>query len=186
MERQLRTRGDAIQRLGSSLLRWTIGYGYDPQWAIWEIAGLSAVGWILYRRSYFAGQIVPTDKDAYSSLKANHRLPDHHSRFSPLIYSLENTFPIVKLGQTDRWQPDPHPQKANLSSEIDADPRIAATGRSSSLYRLFLRATTFAPKLLHFSESPQFIRWFIWIQILLGWLLATLFVAGVAGIVHKD
>jgi hypothetical protein len=26
--------------------------------------------------------------------------------------------------------------------------------------------------------SPRFLRWFLWAQILLGWLLATLFVAG--------
>jgi hypothetical protein len=29
-------------------------------------------------------------------------------------------------------------------------------------------------------------QWFLWIQILLGWVLATLFVAGVSGIVHKE
>jgi hypothetical protein len=25
------------------------------------------------------------------------------------VYSLENSFPLVKLGQIDRWQPDPSP-----------------------------------------------------------------------------
>jgi hypothetical protein len=34
--------------------------------------------------------------------------------------------------------------------------------------------------------SPRFVRWFLWIHILLGWLLATLFLAGVTGIVRKD
>lgn len=32
--------------------------------------------------------------------------------------------------------------------------------------------------------SPRFIQVFMWIQILLGWLLATLFVAAVSGIVQ--
>jgi hypothetical protein len=36
------------------------------------------------------------------------------------------------------------------------------------------------------TTAPRFVMCFLWIQILLGWLLATLFVAGVTGIVHKD
>jgi hypothetical protein len=36
-----------------------------------------------------------------------------------------------------------------------------------------------------FAISPQFVIWFLWIQIPLGWLLATVFLAGVSGIVHK-
>jgi hypothetical protein len=37
-----------------------------------------------------------------------------------------------------------------------------------------------------FHIPPRFLRWFVWVQILLGWLLATLFLAGVTGIVRKD
>jgi hypothetical protein len=33
---------------------------------------------------------------------------------------------------------------------------------------------------------PSFLRWFRWGQVLLGWLLATLFVAGVTGVVRKE
>jgi len=34
--------------------------------------------------------------------------------------------------------------------------------------------------------GTRHVRWFLWGQILLGWLLATLFIAGVSGIVHKE
>jgi hypothetical protein len=34
--------------------------------------------------------------------------------------------------------------------------------------------------------SPDFLRWLLRVQILLGWLLATLFVAGVTGITRRD
>jgi hypothetical protein len=34
--------------------------------------------------------------------------------------------------------------------------------------------------------SPNSVRWFLWIQILLGWLLATLFLAGISGIIKKE
>jgi hypothetical protein len=35
-------------------------------------------------------------------------------------------------------------------------------------------------------RMPGFLRWFLWGQVLLGWLLATLFVAGVTGVVRKE
>ena len=57
-----------------------------------------------------AGSFAPTDKDAYVYFTVEHRLPDHYERFHATIYSLENSFPLVKLGQVDRWQPDPSPQ----------------------------------------------------------------------------
>ncbi len=34
--------------------------------------------------------------------------------------------------------------------------------------------------------APGFLRWFRWGQVLVGWLLATLFVAGVTGVVRKE
>jgi hypothetical protein len=68
------------------------------------------------------------------------KLPDYYPRFQPLIFSFKNTFPLVKLGQADKWQPNP---KSGL-------------------------------------------RWVVWIQILLGWRLATLFVAGVTGLVQHS
>jgi hypothetical protein len=35
-------------------------------------------------------------------------------------------------------------------------------------------------------RMSAFLRWFRWFQVLLGWLLATLFVAGVTGVVRKE
>jgi len=41
-------------------------------------------------------------------------------------------------------------------------------------------------RLSRFGTSPKFVRWFLWAQILLGWLLATLFLAGISGIIKKE
>jgi hypothetical protein len=70
-------------------LRWTIGYGYNPLGAFWEVLGLSALGWIIYRRGYLAGNLVPTSKDAYESFKSDGESPSCHSPFSPLINLLD-------------------------------------------------------------------------------------------------
>jgi hypothetical protein len=121
----------------------SIGYGYHPGNAVWGLAVLSALGWVIYRRNHRLGKIIPTDKDAAQALQSKAPLPDHYPRFQPLIFSLENTFPLVKLGQADKWQPAQTP-------------------------------------------ATRGIRWVVWAQIILGWLLATLFVAGIGGLVQHN
>jgi hypothetical protein len=138
-------------------LKALIGYGYKPGNAVWWLLGLWLVGSLLYSYSYNMETIVPTDKDAYAGFKSLVPL-SYYPPFQPFILSLENTFPLVKLGQADKWQPD-----------------LAASSHPPD------RAPS---RLLRLIASSGFVRWFIWIQILLGWLFATLFVAAVSGIVQ--
>ncbi|HTB12857.1 MAG TPA: hypothetical protein VK752_14850 [Bryobacteraceae bacterium] len=124
-------------------LRWLkamVGYGYRPGNAIWMLAALWILGSLLCWQSYETGMIVPTDKQAYVEFQYLRDSPAYYQQFEPFVFSLENTFPLVKLGQVDKWQ----------------------------------------------AASQSAVRWFIWTQILLGWLLATLFVAAVSGIVRHD
>jgi hypothetical protein len=60
--------------VGSWNLKETIGYGYDPGKAIVGISILSPLGWILFRRSCLAGQIVPRDASAYQHFKKDGNL----------------------------------------------------------------------------------------------------------------
>lgn len=140
------------------LLKSSIAYGYKPQRAIYGLLGLSGIAWLLYWRSHRMGYMVPSEKDALQSQRSKGTLPPHYPRFNALICSVENTFPLVKLGQADKWQPDPEP--APLSA--------------GTWFRRFLRWT----------GKPRFMRVVIWVQILLSWLLATLFVAGISGLIR--
>lgn len=135
-----------------------IAYGHRPVNALWGLAALTLFGALLYRQA--GPTITPTDKDAYQSVASKSALPANYPRFQPFIFSLENTFPLVKLGQADKWQADPEPQ--------------AATRPVGNVWR----------RLLAYTASSVFIRRFIWTQILLGWLLATLFLAAISGIVQ--
>ena len=126
------------------LLRSSIGYGYRPENAIWGLGIVTAVGWLVYWRSYRMSLMVPTDREAHQKFTAAGQCPEHYPSLSPLIYSLENTFPLVKLDQTQYWQPSP-----------------ARSGRAG------------------------FLRWFRWCQVLIGWVLAGLFAAGVAKLVQR-
>ena len=145
----------------SPLLRWTFGYGYEPLLSFWGLCGLSALGWLIYRRALNAGTMTPTDRDAYTEFKKTGVAPPNYPRFFPAIYSLENSLPLVKLGQADHWQPDPQPRVFTATRE------------------------KWPRRLIRFLSSPSFARWFLWAQILLGWVFATLFAAGVTGIIHK-
>ncbi len=174
----------------------SIGYGYAPARAIWLIAGLSGLGWILYRRSYLAGGIVPTEREACSEFKRDGEPPDRYEPFAPLVYSLENSLPLVKLGQAEKWRPDPDQNTASLRKQKwikgGAGKRWAQPLRW--LEHLLVLAGLLSPvdptekpsSFARTGTSPRFLRWFLWFQILLGWLLATLFVAGVTGIIRKD
>jgi hypothetical protein len=154
-EALLRTSGapGPVARLWSWFLRVSIGYGYYPGRAIWLIILLSLLGWIVYGTSYAAGTMIPTDKDVYDKdFKDKRLVPPYYPAFSPLVYSVENSLPLVKLGQGDKWQPYSGPESLPGSNPI----------------------------------LSGFVLWFYRMQILLGWLLGTLFVAGVSGIVHKE
>jgi hypothetical protein len=141
--------------VASRLLRWplslVVGYGYYPMRALLGLAILVLLGWGVYSEARKAGMMVPKDPQAYAYFKQNGKAPTFYEPLGPLVYSLENSLPLVKLGQTDYWRPDPTP----------ASPA-------------------------GWMNSPRFLFGFLRLQILLGWILATLFIAGVTGIVQKD
>ena len=83
----------------------TVGYGIYPGRAVWWLGGLTAIGWILHRRAQRAGNIMPSDKDAYEELRTNNRLPEYYPPFSPIVYSIDTSLPIIGFGQKDRWHP---------------------------------------------------------------------------------
>lgn len=167
-----RRKGD-ITRL---LLKWGIGYGLHPLWAGgWGLL-LTGIGWIIYRRAYLAGSIVPNDNDAYHFfVESQGRVPPRYVDFAPLVYSLENSLPLVKLGQGENWHP------AAAASGVKPNLRWSVPLRVSRWKWLHSKLNYIDSWI----TSPRFVRGFHWIQILLGWLFATLFIAGVAGVAQK-
>jgi hypothetical protein len=181
-ELESRARAEDRRRLVHSPVRWllqageaavydaTVGYGIYPGRAIWYLGGLTTLGWIVHRRAQRVGAMAPTDKDAYAEFHgSNGKTPVRYQPFSPLIYSIENCVPLVKLGQDERWQPDPNPQRS-----------VSPLAR-----RKFWRAvdSVVDSVVRDWAVTPAALRWFRWIMIGLGWLLATFFVAGLTGII---
>jgi hypothetical protein len=145
----------------SAVLRGTIGYGFHPGRSLLCLTILVLLGAAVFGMGYAAGSIAPTEKAAYSNFKQAGELPPHHNRFNPLVFSLENAFPLIKLGQADNWQTDPD---KNWKSQ----------------------PKNWVPRSLYWMLSPWSLRRIRWLEICLGWFFATMGIAAVSGIVRRD
>ncbi len=146
----------------SHLLRFTIGYGYFPLRAVWLLLVLVFIGSSVYWVAYNMGSIVPIQKEPYASFEAHCYPTTEYERFHTIPYSFENSFPLVKLGVQDKWAPAPETRVL----------ACASNGWTSPVLQVI--------------SAPRFLRWFRWIQICSGWVLTTLFVGGVTGILRKN
>ena len=153
---------ECLRRRWNLVLRFLIGYGYHPQRALLWFVGLVILGFLLFANGFYAGSMVPTDRDAYAIFKDRHSLPNHYVRFHALIFSLENSLSLFRLGQIDQWEPDPTARNAVTSCE------------------------TFASCVSAWSHSSNFLLWFRLCQLLCGWFLATMWIAGMTGLVRRN
>ncbi len=169
-----------LARLWSGAKRLTIGFGYRPEWAAYWLLGFIILGMILFNGGFSAGGIVPVDKDAYGTFKQFSQLPPHYARFNALVYSLENSVPLFRLGQADSWQADPDPQWQQRTLAW-LSPRFARAFPPA-----VLRCFRFGRTIFCWVISPTFLRGFRAAQILVGWFLTTMFVLAVTGLVRKD
>ena len=112
MERHIRRNGKHgwLARLVSEVFRLTIGYGLYPRRALWALLVLVMMGWGAYHYGYSAKAMAPTNKDAYAEFHDRGEPPKHYQHFFAFIYSAENCFPLVNLGQKEFWTPDPNQQ----------------------------------------------------------------------------
>ena len=88
-------------------------------------------------------------------------LPGYYVTFNPFLYSVENSLPLVKFGQVDRWHPAPSPP-------------------------LPWRSSCFCEVLQWFFSWEVILGTFRAFQIACGWFLATIGVAGLTGVIRKD
>ena len=79
-----------------------------------------------------------------------------YEEFHPLLYSLDVFLPFVNLHQEQYWWPD---AKASGSFPVFGH-RLRMSGRA--------------------------LRYYLWLQVIAGWLLSAIFVAGVTGLLRND
>ena len=108
-----------LWRAWYSILKWTIGYGYKPFQSLWLAISLPLIGAILFSvgtqnfsskflstrsvPTFLANEWIPTEGEALIHWREKGRAPQDYPKFNPVIYSLESTFPVLPLGQLDKW-----------------------------------------------------------------------------------
>jgi hypothetical protein len=79
----------------------------NPLRVLWLFAILAVVGTLVFWRAERVGAMAPTDKDAYAAWAEGKPFQSAYPRFNPIIYAVEDALPLVRLGQDEKWAPDP-------------------------------------------------------------------------------
>jgi len=80
----------------------------NPFRILYSLALILLVGTMLFSFASRRGLIAPTDKDAYTAWAGGQPYPAAYPRFQSFVYTLDNALPLVKLGQDDKWAPNPN------------------------------------------------------------------------------
>jgi hypothetical protein len=133
-----------------------IGYGYRPMRALLISAAVIVVGWVVFWAGFTCKVITPTQHKAYVVQKSGEpQLSEFYPKFNAFVYSLETFVPLVKLGVGESWMPNANRQGSLRLGKV----AVPITG---SLLRAYL-----------------------WFHIIAGWVLTTLWVGGLTGLVKS-
>jgi hypothetical protein len=143
-----------------------VGYGYKPLRAFQYSLVFLAIGWLAFRVGYDHKILTPTETAHYAIATqskeidaANKQRPvsAEYPKFNAFVYSVETFVPFLKLGMEDRWSPNPH-----LGSPLP----VGMLG-----YIGFPR------------NWGSLLRYYLWLHIIAGWILTSLWVGAVTGLV---
>lgn len=173
MERLRREQGNPkrYERVWSWLLRWTIGYGHKTWRALICLLGLAAIGFVLSGLGYLSGAMAPSQKDVFEVFNETGATPAYYPRFNAAAFSLEHSFPFIDLGERNHWAPAPGGSR-----------RAPVLAWPAFQWLRDFHVGGIRPFRLN---APRFLRVWLWFQIAVGWILATLFVAGLTGVVKS-
>ena len=77
-----------------------------PSRVLWSLTILIILGTIVFGCAYRCGAIAPTDKEAYTAWATGKSFQSAYPLFNPMVYTIENALPLVRLGQDDKWAPN--------------------------------------------------------------------------------
>jgi hypothetical protein len=141
-----------------------VGYGYRPGRAFgWSLLVI-VIGYAFFELGYDSELITPTKAEAYLLEKdgtkrlknGKPQISENYPKFNSFVYSLETFVPLLKLGMSEYWTPN-----AKRGAPLDF----------CALNKLFPRTWGSA------------IRDYMWLHIILGWVLTTLWIGALAGLV---
>ena len=183
------------------LLRWTIGNGYKPQWALYWSLLFVVLGWLTFATAANLGFMAPRDGSVQVLLasEAKAKIPEHYTRFNGPIFALDVYLPIIELGQDTAWEPTDTQtghRRATADSRWVEFVRLvlghdwSVTGqKSANEHKHPLPPQTIWDRGAAFAAwcfSLGVHRFIYWAVELLGWLFVSLYIAGMSGIMKNE
>ncbi len=95
---------------------WQIAFAWlqeSPLRILYTIALVVLMGGAVFGWAASVGAMAPTEHEAYKEWAGKQPIGSAYPKLNPLVYSLENALPLVKLGQDDKWAPNPNFNSGN-------------------------------------------------------------------------
>jgi hypothetical protein len=149
------------------------GYGYLPMRSVYASVLVCLLGVLIFASAERQGIMAPADPNVLLSQAYRERgeLPPDYPRLNVWLYSIDVYLPVVDLHQESRWLP---------ARDRDDAARAALNGGAVSKRVLWLRLQASIDRLV----TRDVAQAWHWIQILAGWLLASLAIAGFSGLLR--
>ncbi|MEK6676631.1 MAG: hypothetical protein AABZ47_13385 [Planctomycetota bacterium] len=140
-------------------IKHTMSYGYEPWRCTKYVLCILILGASLFQMGDAMGVILPTNDRAFvpSRESATRSISPDYPDFNAFFYSLDEFVPLVNLRQGDFWIP-------NFNQDV-------LTGKGFGAWVCYFYAL--------------FLRVYLWVHILAGWTLTTLFVGGLTGLIRR-
>lgn len=91
--------------------KWAIVFAWleeAPIRILYSITFAVLLGWLVFGYAGAKRVIAPTGAEAYMEYAENRTLPATYPEWNSFIYTLENAVPLAKLGEDEKWAPDPN------------------------------------------------------------------------------
>ncbi|MFC1793147.1 hypothetical protein ACFL3Q_06130, partial [Planctomycetota bacterium] len=140
-----------------------IGYGHKPWLALRLALVIILFGLLFFKQGYSHGLVTPPSDSAYAKegdagirapVDTNRRISEVYPVFNSLVYSIDVFVPVVDLHQAKYWLPN-----ANRGPEL------------------------FPTNSAAFCAGGLLLFW-LWVETACGWVLTTLFLVGLTGLVR--
>jgi hypothetical protein len=163
-----------------------IGFGYRPWNAFYASLFVVALGYLLFRAGEGCKILTPTTRDAFVDPKSEQlQLSDYYPRFNAFIYSLENFVPFLKLNMSEYWSPNA--TRFDRLRIVDFLPMkvLRAVLPKKIMDTLLSIEKRFNILERHVPINGRRLRLYLWFHITAGWVLTTLWVGGLTGLIKS-
>lgn len=158
------------QRVWQRFLGVTTGYGYRPQYALYWAFAFFLLGWFTFSHAYELGYMAPHNGGvvAYLATHPSEAVPPRYSEFNALVFATDTILPIIELGQNEAWEPTTKraPDAPALPTDFSVNSICMWT--------------------LDYAFSAGLHRLIFWVEEIVGWVLVSLFIAGMSGMIKKE